>query len=373
MKANLVSYEPGYGRASGVDDYGNAWIEYDIEPSCRECECDGPECEPTSCPRFVDECHACGNAIERSGWLCLDGGDQLCHECVILPHGSESQAQKRARELAEALKAGAGKPGAVPGIELGDLVDTGPDLRGDVLALAELFDHGNLRRWPAGGYGAPDAGDDCVTYGRAEPLRSYHRLEDVAADELGLFAEVPYCGGSDYSGSLVERSNFRAWSEEYAAGKGTWWWELCGGHSTFGVLVSLNRLAELDAAQRTGDDENSVGEQVRETLRRLDNYPLLDEDLHSQLECEAQDEAWACWAKSEFRRALEAALGIEDLELEDDALFSVFHQAADDASEYWVNEQGSEMHIDVDAVAREVTLEDLDDAGAKWTVPEEAA
>ena len=58
------------------------WTSYDIDPLTRNCECDGSSCDTGTCPRFVDECCECGRMFGVSGWLCLDGGDTACTDCV---------------------------------------------------------------------------------------------------------------------------------------------------------------------------------------------------------------------------------------------------------------------------------------------------
>ncbi len=71
----------GFARKSGTDDSGNAWIEFELDAYAIDCDCDGPECDPDVCPRLGTECSICGDRIE-SGWLCLDGGDEVCDRHV---------------------------------------------------------------------------------------------------------------------------------------------------------------------------------------------------------------------------------------------------------------------------------------------------
>lgn len=41
----------------------------------------------------------------------------------------------------------------------------------------------------------------------------------------GRYIVPAYLSGSDYSGSLVERSNHKVWSEQFAAGNDVWWFD----------------------------------------------------------------------------------------------------------------------------------------------------
>jgi hypothetical protein len=120
-------------------------------------------------------------------------------------------------------------------------------------------------------------------------------------------------------------------------------------------------------AERTPDD-------IAEALDGLDRYPLLDEDHHTNLEMEGEQEAWDDWAKSDYVHALEKAFESEldsiadDYEIEFDVygkpidtevdlanveegdLASHFYHWAEAAGEYWETE-GTSRHINVDAIA----------------------
>ena len=77
---------------SDLDHPGIAWSAYAVDPFTRECECEGPECDPDTCPRLSDTCEECG-ATFSSGWVCLDGGETVCDDCVTvveIPEGGAS-------------------------------------------------------------------------------------------------------------------------------------------------------------------------------------------------------------------------------------------------------------------------------------------
>ena len=119
-------------------------------------------------------------------------------------------------------------------------------------------------------------------------------------DEEIHFIEVPYATGSDYSGSLVERANFKA-LREYAEENdllNETVFEVNGGHGTFGLYISL----------KCQDPE------IWEMIKSLDSYPLLDEELESEMEIEAIDENWDSWAAYDFRRELEKQFKWESLD-----------------------------------------------------------
>jgi len=56
----------GISRKSGTDEHGNAWIEFEVDAFAEQ--------EPGTCS-------ICGAELE-SGWMCLDGGEEVCDEHV---------------------------------------------------------------------------------------------------------------------------------------------------------------------------------------------------------------------------------------------------------------------------------------------------
>src|SRR5262245_18473689 len=49
---------------------------------------------------------------------------------------------------------------------------------------------------------------------------------------------------SDYSGSLVEKSNKSAFEEAFKDGDGVWWADVVGGHGTSGVIIDLQNVPD---------------------------------------------------------------------------------------------------------------------------------
>lgn len=79
--------------------------------------------------------------------------------------------------------------------------------------------------------------------------------------------------GSDYSGNLVERSNYECLKEEFP-----WLVTLYGGHGTFGVGY-------------LGKRENQ-NDRLIEAIDALAERPIYSDDHHSNLEMETVDEQW---------------------------------------------------------------------------------
>lgn len=190
-------------------------------------------------------------------------------------------------------------------------------------------------------FGDDGALPDTLSYGAINPANHGPGIGE------GPYFAPHYLGGSDYSGSLVEVSNHRVFVATFKAGQGVWWSDLHGGYGTFGVLVDPARIP------------SDLVTEVTEWLSGLDDYPLADEDDHSELEMEAQNAAWESWARRDFAIELEAQHDCDLDGVDGEALFGLFIAAQDRANENWENQGGSEVWIDVDAVAAEVTEDEV--------------
>lgn len=159
--------------------------------------------------------------------------------------------------------------------------------------------------------------------------------------------QVEYATGSDYSGGSVTESNYRVLCEmlEAAHPDGSQpvvWARTSGGHGTYGVAV---RYGDLD-------------EEIREALDGLEDYALLDDEDHSNLEMEQQGEAWERDGVADLSRELAK---IEDMDpdnlkdvLTDDEWYSVFNLASESGGIYWEDQQGSGPYVDMRKIAKQV-------------------
>lgn len=164
----------------------------------------------------------------------------------------------------------------------------------------------------------------------------------------GRYLVPALLSGSDYSGSLVQKSNHRSFSETFADGENEWWADAPGGHGTYAIVIDMQAVPE--------DKE----EEVAEFLNALSDYPLADEDLHSEMEMEAQNEAWENWGRSDFKKALAEKFDEVDFdEVDDQKLYGLFHEASDSSGTYWENQQGDEMYIDMERIVKKIKRDDV--------------
>ena len=63
----------GIARKSGEDEFGNYYLEYNLDLEDIELDEDGNE--------IWDICEECGKEITE-GWVCMDGGETYCRSCI---------------------------------------------------------------------------------------------------------------------------------------------------------------------------------------------------------------------------------------------------------------------------------------------------
>ena len=112
------------------------------------------------------------------------------------------------------------------------------------------------------------------------------RRGSFESDPKGMYVEPKYVSFGDYGGSMVERSNYDEFMEEFAEHRGTEWWNWGGDYGSHGLIV------RVDADERVPE--------IGEFFEGLEVYPLANEDRHSELEEEARAEAWEDYGEREF-------------------------------------------------------------------------
>ena len=198
---------------------------------------------------------------------------------------------------------------------------------------------------------------DKIEGGAEYSLDNLHRNRDENGElNADSWIDVPYCGGSDYSGSSVEASNYKVMKDEYGNHADVAFYY--GGHGTYGVIYR----------------ENTKDEDLLDIIKGLNDYPLISEDVNSEVEIEWENEAWESWARHDFidelKKKFTNDLDVEDQadliakiedkmeNISDDRIWEIFQAAREEANQYWESEN-SGMYIDIKKVAAKVTAEDL--------------
>jgi hypothetical protein len=144
-------------------------------------------------------------------------------------------------------------------------------------------------------------------------------------------------------------SNLRVWQETHADTEGRFWRLKTGyGYGRSESIQVDSRIAAIAdgdihhsravirRAERLGFDGLA---DVLTDLNRISQYPILDEDDESQAEQEEQEEHWENYGRSDFERALEAAMG-DDYDLDGvlaerkQTIDQLYWEASEAVSEY---------------------------------------
>lgn len=180
----------------------------------------------------------------------------------------------------------------------------------------------------------------------------WSNLEKIESPDLSntdnIYIMHDYCQMGDYGGSLVEKANTDILTDEY------------GFIKVFGGYGSISCIIQIDALLCMPEEES---DRILEVLEGLSDYPLIDDEELSNQESEQINEAWNDWTEYDFKRVIESKFDIEldDYEfISNEVTFrSIFDEMAERVNEYWVNESGYDMWINVDKVADGMTNEDF--------------
>lgn len=155
---------------------------------------------------------------------------------------------------------------------------------------------------------------------------------------------------SDYSGSAVDIANTRYMRN--TAPYAEFMECRAGGYGTDWTVVSQANINYMD--------EDTFEELINDIDYIVHKYPILDESEWSEVEMELAEENYYSWAESDYIREIFMILhnteGYEDIaQLWDDNVFDgvgmLFYRAVGETGEYWENDGGSSMHINVDKLA----------------------
>jgi len=181
-----------------------------------------------------------------------------------------------------------------------------------------------------------------LSYGDLEPLKRGQEPTD------NDFLTPDILSGSDYGSSgSVEVSNHRVWLERY--GKLPNVYDVYGGHGTFAVAIRLD----------------SITPEMIEDLNALEDYPVLDEEDHSEVEMEAENESWENCYRSDFTRALAKKFPALEEKIDDlttEQVDSIFYELMERTNTYWEHETGNNAFVRVERVAEGATEQDIFEA-----------
>ena len=226
-----------------------------------------------------------------------------------------------------------------------------------ITALARLInmDHvtiGTYNQWraipgPGNHYeDEPIADVSDIGYGRWDSVRlSDARTwtpDTVPANTIAVLERTTY---SDYSGSTCERANHKAIADDCA--KVEWLHEVYGGHGTAGLAIDV-RAWLADIHEDNDDPCNLLA-----TLDGLTDYPVVSDDLLSEIEHEIETEYLPDLYRDLARKVCYTRHPHIQQYLEDmpeDRAFACYRQAMDETNTYPEFETGGTCYIDADRI-----------------------
>lgn len=184
-----------------------------------------------------------------------------------------------------------------------------------------------------------------ANYGDFTGINVGHTDKNAAehlAGRVGYVVPGLLCYGDYDNSCLVQRSNYRVFIKEFGKVDGVV--SLSGGHGTTAIAIRVDLL--------------DTHEEIKDTIEGLDNYALIDEEDHSELEHEAIEAAWKDWGRNDFVGELLKELGDKFNErslkniIRHKIFFKsakemtypfdvLFYSCAERANEYWEDEGGS--------------------------------
>lgn len=140
----------------------------------------------------------------------------------------------------------------------------------------------------------------------------------------GLVMATPDTGAlsnSDVDPDTVAISNLRVWADMHSDSEGSLWRMRHGGYGSRWVEIrpELADMTNRDPRYKRAESLGLTGlTSIVDTLEGLASYPLIDEDDHSEVERDEEQEHWESYGRSDVFAAVEAEL--EGLAYDPDAL-----------------------------------------------------
>lgn len=220
-----------------------------------------------------------------------------------------------------------------------------------VNALLEAEDDSDKIDW------SPDPQAEQIRYQHLEIQRLEWLKENLEFDERMELWVINQATFSDYSGSMLERSN-----SAYLDGKYPFVVTVSGGHGTVWTGVREEDVVS-SAVVDEGDWDCFVCD-----IEGLSDYPALAEDLMHEMEMEAQNESWEDYGRDDLKKAcIELALKADKPEMAftfgamtDEEWDEVRYNLEGNGHIEWHDEHGS-MSFNITRTAEHVEDEDMPD------------
>lgn len=164
-------------------------------------------------------------------------------------------------------------------------------------------------------------------------LATYHVVQWT--DILDLHK---YFGSGDYVGTSVQRSNREVFLKKYGELEGVY--EVYGDYSYNSLAIRLDKITP----------------EMVEDFEGLEEYPVLDDEHHSNLEMEMEVDDWQCYGEREFKdrlRKFSDAMDDAMDSIEDGLLLELYFENKERTNSEWINESGTGGCIQIERIVKD--------------------
>lgn len=158
-----------------------------------------------------------------------------------------------------------------------------------------------------------------------------------------LYLVPPIMSGGDYSGSMYNESNHRAFLAEHGDIPGIH--DVYGGFGSFGVAIRLDALANED---------------IKRDLTYMEENGVLSDEDYYELQNKYINKDWEEYVRDDFlKQVRESDSFLSDLKISKPKLLELFQECTSETGEYWESEGPHQMFIRLEKiipVARDMLL-----------------
>lgn len=166
-----------------------------------------------------------------------------------------------------------------------------------------------------------------------------------------VYLSHEYSLSGDYcDGGTVGLSNKNVLVEDYHH------YEVIGGYGSSFAIIPLTFLLNEE------NIENGISDSILDVYQGLNEYPCIDEDELNQIESDGIDEAWDNWVRYDFINEISKKFNdkIDDIEEKfDKDCYELFSILMDRSNNYWFNDGGTDMWINIEDVVKSVEYDEL--------------
>ena len=187
--------------------------------------------------------------------------------------------------------------------------------------------------------------NDCLRYRNdsdyPESLTNYYYIPSNEQLKEDDWYSPKYFNTGDYNGGISNLVNRQTLLKEYPDTEGII--EVYGSYSHATLLIRLDVL--------------NKNQELQDLIFSLEDYPCLDDELHSELEEEAKQDSWEN-TRYDFIRELQRKFDYNFESLNNDFIYALFSRLEEVSNTYWYFEHMN-AYFPIDDMLSDLTQEDI--------------